>query len=68
MLDTEEQARFEAWREHKLNEQLDLSSTAYNLEVEGPALAWEAGWDAHKAGKSRESNEYRAKGMDGERR
>lgn len=65
MLDHQEQKHYESWKESKLNRELDLSYTAYNLELEAPALAWDAGWRAKESGRTLESNEYRAKGMDG---
>jgi hypothetical protein len=70
MLDAEEVADYEAWKERKLTGSTDLSVGAYNAEMEGPALAWEAGWRAHELDGSPESyarNPYRAKGMTGER-
>ena len=69
MLDPDEVAAFEVWKEHKLTTSIDLSANAFNLEQEAPALAWEAGWDAaqgaHPA--ARASNPYRAKGTTGYR-
>lgn len=69
MLDPDEMAAYEAWREHKLTMSTDLSVSTYNVEQEGPALAWEAGWDAAQGAhpKSREENPYRARGMVAER-
>ena len=67
MLDREEQAAYEAWKARKLEGQIDLSVETYNVEMETPALAWEAGWDA-RATTPRENNPYRAKGMNGERK
>lgn len=70
MLDREEQADYEAWKVRKLEGQIDLSVEAYNIEMEAPALAWEAGWDDAQGvyPKERSQNPYRAKGMNGERK
>jgi hypothetical protein len=69
---------YEAWKEHKLTSQVDLSVAAFNLEQEGNALAWEAGAksmlkqsvnpsDAQKLASMeefiREENPYRGPGM-----
>jgi hypothetical protein len=43
MLDPEEMADYEAWKQHKVTSQLDVSASAYNLEVESTALAYETG-------------------------
>jgi len=75
MLDPDEFAEYEAWREHKLTSQTDLSVRAYNAEMESLALAWESGamaFAGRGAGESLDdvirTNPYRGKGMRGERR
>lgn len=68
MLDPEEMADYETWKERKLDESIDLSYAAYNVEREAAALAWEAGWRARDSGRPFESNEYRGKGTAGERK
>lgn len=67
MLDIDEMAAYEAWKEHKITTSTDISVGAFNLESEAVALAWEAGWDAAQGAhpKARESNPYRQKGMSG---
>jgi len=67
VLDIDEMAAYEEWKEHKLTTATDLSVGAFNLESEAVALAWEAGWDAAQGAhpKGREENPYRAKGMSG---
>lgn len=75
MLDPDEVANFEAWRETKLLGSVDLSVHAYNVEQEGAALAYEAGVrDAVR--KTAEgfsvnaiiaASPYRGRGMAGER-
>lgn len=75
MIDPDEFASYEAWREHKLTSATDLSVRAYNMEQEAAALHWEEGVKAMAAGAIiRENsadvmrkNPYRAKGMTGER-
>ncbi len=68
MIDPDEFADYEAWREHKLTTSTDLSVQAYNTEMEAAALAYEAGWRDRDAGKSIEDSPYRKPGMRGERR
>lgn len=68
MLDIDEMAAYEAWKEHKITTSTDISVGAFNLESEAVALAWEAGWRAHEKSGSPESyaaNPYRQKGMSG---
>lgn len=45
MLDPDEVANYEAWKERKLTSSTDLSVHAYNVEQEGLALAYDAGVD-----------------------
>lgn len=66
MLDPEEFAEYEAWRQHRLTASTDISVQAFNVEMESTALAWQAGWKARDAGKPIEANEYRGPGMRGE--
>lgn len=40
MLDPDEVASYEEWKQRKIQGQLDLSVQAYNLEQESVALAW----------------------------
>lgn len=76
MIDPDEFADYEAWREHKLTTSTDLSVQAYNAEMEAAALAYEAGARAAFAGmvarRSEEDvireNPYRKPGTRGERR
>jgi hypothetical protein len=75
MLDPDEFADYEAWKENKLTSQTDLSVRAYNAEMESLALAWEAGVresinvsDIQKINSTLDRNPYRGKGMRGERR
>ena len=79
MLDIEEVAAYEAWKEHKLTSSVDLSVSAFNLESEAVAVAYELGvaalYKRCKASKSVASGEdvaavvranpYRQKGMTG---
>lgn len=69
MLDPDEMAAYEAWKAHKLTTSTDLSASAFNTEQEGPALAWEAGWDDAQGAypKARADNPYRGSGMSGAR-
>lgn len=75
MLDPDEMAAYEVWKQHKLTSVTDLSAHAFNLEQEAPALAWEAGVKAAlgRAGTAEtiddllSSNPYRAPGMNGAR-
>lgn len=79
MLDTEQQADYEAWKERKLMGSIDLSVGAYNAEMESQAVAWEEGM---RTGVRRlvsglppsryeeeliSQNPYRKAGMNGER-
>lgn len=74
MLDPDEVADFETWKQAKLNGIHDLSVSAYNTEMEALALAWEAG--AKTAHEFRDAditsilakNPHRKPGMKGERR
>lgn len=43
MLDPDEMAAYEAWKQHKLTGISDLSVSAFNTEQEATALAWAAG-------------------------
>lgn len=43
MLDPEEFAHYEAWREHKLTTSTDLSVIAYNTEMVALSSAWKSG-------------------------
>lgn len=45
MLDPDEVAQYEAWRQDKLVSETDLSPHAYNVEMESQALAYEKGVD-----------------------
>jgi len=73
MLDPNEMAAYEAWKAHKLTTSVDVSASAFNLEQEAPALAYEAGVRAALPGNSYsekiaeliEKNPYRGKGMMG---
>ena len=78
MLDPDEMAAYEAWKEHKLISSVDISVSAFNLEAESTAVAFEAGVDAlskqSKGGASEDDvatvkavNPYRQKGMTGYR-
>ena len=67
MLDPDEVARYEEWKQRKIQGQLDLSVQAYNLEQESVALAWEDGWVARHAGKLFTDNQFRKPGMTGHR-
>ena len=74
MLDPEEVAGYEAWKEHKLTSHTDLSVSAYNIEQESAALAYEAGVraavfpsDKEKINSLIAANPYRGPGMMGER-
>jgi len=72
MLDPDEMAVYEAWKAHKLTMSVDLSVSAFNVEQEAPALAYEAGVraaynrsDREKLDTLIEKNPYRGKGMMG---
>ena len=76
MLDIDEVAAYEAWKQHKLTSSVDLSVSAFNLESEAVAVAYELGVDAlskqSKGGASEDdvatvkaANPYRQKGMTG---
>lgn len=72
MLDPDEMAAYEAWKQHKLTSSVDLSVSAFNLEMEGPALAYEAGLRAALGRGPGETlddliaaSPYRRKGMTG---
>ena len=67
MLDPDEVASYEEWKQRKIQGQLDLSVQAYNLEQESVALAWEDGWVARDAGKLFTDNQFRKPGMTGYR-
>lgn len=70
VLDPDEVADYEAWKERKLTASVDISPRTFNIEQEAPALAWEAGWLAHEKDGSLEgysANPYRGKGTSGER-
>lgn len=76
MLDPDEVAAYEQWKHDKLVSETDISIRAYNIEMEGHALAFDSGVDAAFAGMIVKENAeqvkakspYRAKGMKGERR
>lgn len=76
MLDPDEMADYEAWKERKLTGQVDLSVNAYNVEQEAVALAFDAGVDAAFAGAIIRQNAqdvkrqspYRRKGTTGYRK
>jgi len=67
MLDKAEVEAFELWKELRLTTSTDLSIDAYNAEMEGLALAWEAGAKA-ASGPDRlpPPNPYRGRGTTGE--
>ena len=73
MLDPDEMAAYEEWKERKLTSSTDLSVSAFNVEQEGPALAYEAGVDAGVKGAAakksaeevKKASPYRAQGMTG---
>lgn len=74
MIDVDQQADFEAWRERKIVGQVDISVAAYNIEMESQAVAWEEGLAHGALGRSRAEvdllmldNPYRKAGMTGER-
>lgn len=57
-------AAYEAWKEHKLTSETDLSVAAYNLEMEAQALAWDEGWRTGQHPEDGiETNPYRGPGM-----
>lgn len=78
VLDAEEVAEFETWKAQKLAGITDLSVTAYNLEMESQALAYEAGvrglstkvpaMNLNIVQNVIDANPYRARGMKGERK
>jgi len=74
MLDADDVADYEAWKQHKLTTSVDLSVGAYNVEQEAAALAYEAGiraavpaTDANRIEILFEANPYRSKGSTGYR-
>jgi hypothetical protein len=74
MIDADEFAAYEMWREARVLGQVDVSVHAFNAEQEGLALAWEAGvMFAIKADNGlttasiEAANPYRGAGMTGAR-
>ena len=73
MLDVDEMAAYESWKSHKLTNSVDLSVSAFNVECEAVAVAFELGVDAafkgvnvqEDAAKVKGANPYRQKGMTG---
>ena len=70
MLDPEEMAQFEEWKEAKLTGSTDLSVFAFNKEMEALALAFDAGVrasisssDQQKIRSVMDANPYRGAGM-----
>jgi hypothetical protein len=68
LLDAQDMADYEAWKLRKIEGSIDLSITAYNLEMSANALAWDEGARAaHKTHDDIDSilalNPFRQKGM-----
>lgn len=70
LLDAQDMADYEAWKLRKIEGSIDLSITAYNLEMSANALAWDEG--ARAAHKVKDwddidsilaTNPFRQKGM-----
>jgi len=75
MLDADEVAQYEAWKQNKLTSSTDLSVHSYNIEQEAAALAYEAGVragvnpiDHERLASLLRDNPYRRPGMTGFRK
>lgn len=69
MLDPDEMAEYEAWKQRKLTSHPDLTVNAFNTEMEAQAIAWDEGYKtASNTATSARSNPYRQPGMRGHNR